>query len=265
MLWVLVAVVASGTNVLWAQANGDGSARSDSIAANRFPTKAGRQWLWGVGVGRLGLSTMNAYQKPTTNPPAMAAFIGHPEYSPGFFTLSLWAEKNQRSITSLIMAYRNQTLHFKHEYGAYPTGSSMDYLARLSWTYSLVSPDAGDKPSFILAAGPAVYYLNRDYQEQYADTLLGFRSARNVRAQILFFQVGPTCAVRMKNWILAGSAHFNVFGRISGNSMYDVIETPGPIGPHNEEAHFNETVGLNFISNNTVLLNDFEMTLVLLF
>lgn len=265
MLWLLLVIVVSGVDLLKAQVNSVGSSTSDSTAIKRFPVGAERQWLWGFGVGRLGLCTMNAYQKPTTDPPAMAAFIGHPEYSPGFFTLSLLGERNHRSFSSLTLTYRDQTPHFDDEYGESSFGTSKDFLARLSWAYYLLSPKAFDRPSFILSVGPSVYYAHRDYLKQYADTLFGFRSTQTVRAQILFLQVGPNFSLRIKNWMASGAAHFNLFGSISGNSSYDIVEHPGPIAPYREEAHFNEIVGSGFLSNNSILLNDLELNLIFFF
>lgn len=265
MLGLLLAIGVIGGGELRAQADGTRSTRSDSIAPESFPIQTDRQCLWGFGVGRLGLSTMNAYQKPATDPPMMAAFVGNPEYSPGFFTLSLVAEKNHRSLSTLTFAYRDQTLHFEHEYGEFSSGSSKDCLARLSWAYCLISPDVFDKPSFLLSAGPSVYYLHRDYLKQYSDTLFGFRSAQEVQAQILFLQVGPHFSIRKNNLLVSAAAHFNLFGWISGSSSYDVIEHPGPIVPYRVEAQFSEAVGPGFISGNTLLLNDLELSMTLLF
>lgn len=265
LCWLLSALGFSGANEMRAQANSVESTRSDSTAAERSPSDTERQWHWGFGVGRLGLSTMNTYQKPTADPPAMAAFIGAPQYSPGFFTLSLLAERNHRSLCALTLAYRDQALHFEQEYGEFASGTSKDYLARLSWAYYLVRPHALDRTSFLFSAGPAVYYLNRDYQKQYADTSFGFRSVQRVQARILFIQVGPNVSIRKRNWMVSAAGHFNLFGWISGGSGYDVTEHPGPNGPYRDESHFKEAVGVGFLSDNSILLNDLEMSLVFLF
>lgn len=265
MLCLLWAFGGCGAGELWAQVDTTRTTGLDPAKPGSGPIDTERNWRWGFGIGRLGLSTMNAGQRPIEDPPEMAAFISNGKYSPGFFTLGILAERNHRSLGALTIAYRDQTLHFKHEYGEFSSGSSEDYLARLSWAYYLISPDVFDKTSFLLSAGPAVYYLHRDYQEQYADTLLGFRSAQAVHARILFFQVGPNVCIRKKNWMVSASAHFNLFGRITGNSSYDIIETPSPIGPHRDEAHFNKMVGSGFLSDNSILLNDLELSLMLLF